>query len=588
MASTYRYRTPDLYFEKPTVVHRELKRAPIDATAFLGFTTRGPVNEPVRITTWKGFEAVFGGFDPAYLLPQTVFSFLSNGGREAVVVRIAKQDAGDGGARCSETTLRDLYGRPTLVVRAKDPGRWGDRVKVRVGRASRPPKTRLLAPLAAGATEAEVELTRGFEPGAVLRIAHGARNEYVTLTEVAHKRLRWDTKHALQAAYDVEHAEVQGVELQVQVTSPFGFEIHDNLAYAPDHPRCFATVINQRSNTIQVERLATRSPAPYDHPQAEVEVALRGGEEGVSKVTPAEFMGVDRGLGDRTGLFVLEDLEDVGLICLPDLQTAFERGAFKSREDIAAVQRAAVDYCERVKTAVAILDVPKGFDPDQALDWRQRFDSKYGALYYPWYQVQNPLQRGGVMLSPPCGHITGLTSQLDQSEGVHVAAANRMLKDVIGLERDLNKDVIDYLAPEGVNCSRLYPGRGIRPWGVRTLSSDASWVHLNVRRLFIQVQRTVLEGCEWAVFERNAPETWKAIERQISGLLYGMWREGMIVGRIPEEAFYVKCDAELNPPEVREAGELYCDIALAPVRPAEFIVFRIGQQAKDIITEETP
>jgi len=170
--------------------------------------------------------------------------------------------------------------------------------------------------------------------------------------------------------------------------------------------------------------------------------------------------------------------------------------------------------------------------------------------------------------------------------GVHRVAANLPLNGVIGLERELNKDLLDWLAPEGVNCSRNFRGRGIRPWGARTLASDRQWVHLNVRRLFIMIERTIAEGCEWAVFEPNTPRTWKAVERQVSAFLYKLWKEGMLQGEVPEQAFYVRCDESLNPPEVRDAGEFHCEVGLAAVRPAEFIVFRIGQMAKDIITEE--
>ncbi|MBL4845457.1 MAG: phage tail sheath family protein [Planctomycetes bacterium] len=581
------YQTPDLYFQRDSeaqvAARGPLSRAPIHATAFLGFATRGPVGRPLRLTSWSSFEALYGGFSADYLLPQSVFSFFANGGREAVVIRCGETE-GEDAASCAALTLRDLYGRPTLRIEAKDPGGWGRLIKARIQGGSRPPRTRVLGALSRGAHEAQVKLTKGLEPGAVVRISDGARSEYVTLSEVGRKKISWSKKEALRASY--EEPNVEGVELQLTVVSPFGFEIHDNLVFGLGHSRSFEEIVNARSSVVTVRSLGSRTPAPFDLPQAELEQALVGGSDGASGAGAADFLGTSTGLGERTGLQALEDFDDVGLICAPDLQTAFERGSMTLNE-FEATQRAIVDFCERRRFHVALLDVPRGFDVDEARDWRDRFDSKYAALYYPWFKVQDPTGvSGATRLVPPSAHIAGLTAKTDLEVGVHRAAANLVLKDVLGLERKLGKDYIDLLAPEGINCSRSFRGRGIRPWGCRTLSSDTAWAHLNVRRLFIMVQRTIAEGCEWAVFEPNEWNTWKAVERQINSFLYDLWREGALQGDVPEDAFFVRCDEALNPPETREVGELHCEIGLAAVRPAEFIVFRIGQQAKDIITEE--
>jgi uncharacterized protein len=582
------HRTPDLYFEKQTGAAArkgKLERAKIDVTAFLGFTVRGPISKPVRVTSWKSFEAIFGGFTTDYYLPQSVFAYFANGGREAVIIRVARAD-GEAAAQCARVVMKDLYGRNTLKVVARDPGQWGNRIKVRLAAASRPSRTSLRMPLAKGATEATVDITRGFEPGAVVRISEGPRQEYVKVESVERRKITWSKKEALRGEYtDLTQAVVETVEVQLTVQSPFGFEIHDNLVFDPRHPRALVKVVNERSTVVRLEDMASKTPAPFNHPQADVDETLAAGTDGVGQATPGDFIGRDDGLGNRTGLLALEDHEDVGMICLPDLQSGLEKGEFKDDADIEAVQKAVVDYCERVKTCVAMLDVPKGYDVDQALDWRSRFDSKYGALFYPWLRVTNG-GGSGTRLVPPSGHVAGLTANVDDEHGVHRAAANLVIKDVLGLERELTKDQTDVLAPEGVNCFRAFRGRGIRPWGARTISSNELWAHLNVRRLFIMVERTIAEGCEWAVFENNTWDLWKAVERQISAFLYQCWRDGMLVGTVPEQAFFVRCDDQLNTAETREAGELHCEIGIAAVRPAEFLVFRIGQQAKDIITEE--
>lgn len=584
-AELKKYHTPDLYFERQRDEKKRrsgLERASIDTTAFLGYATRGPIGTPIRITSWKSYETLFGGFNAEYLLPQAVFSFFCQGGREAMVLRVGRTTGPDA-ARAASVTLKDLYGRPTLKLSARDPGKWGRSIKVNVSSASRPPKTHIVGTLEKGATEAFVGFTKGFEPGATVRISSGARSEYVRVTEVKRKRICWDAKQGLRGVY--EEASAEGVELKVTVTSPFGFEIHDNLVFEKNHPRDLARVICENSNVIEAEDLGSRTPAPFNMPQADVEQALGGGSDGSAEISPSDFQGT-ADLQERTGLFALEAYEDVGMICLPDLQTAMDRGAL-SEQDFEAVQHMVVDFCERWKMSVAILDFPRNFGLEEARDWRDRFDSKYAAFYYPWIVAQDPEGNGaGTQLVPPCGHVAGLTSYVDNEYGVHRAAANLVLKNALGLERLLTKDIIDVLAPEGINCFRNFRGRGIRPWGVRTVSSDTAWQHLNVRRLFIMVERSIAEGTEWAVFEPNTWDTWKTVERQVSGFLYRMWRDGMLQGSVPEEAFFVRCDEALNTQETRDAGEFHCEIGIAAVRPAEFIVFRIGQQAADIITEE--
>ena len=372
------------------------------------------------------------------------------------------------------------------------------------------------------------------------------------------------------------------------MASEDAFEIHDNLVFHPAHPRSLVRTVNAASRLVALEDLRSRTPAPFGHPVPEVEHALATGRDGSAAATPADFLGRDAGPGGRSGLVALDDVEEVGLVCAPDLMWALEqRRGFKDERDVEGMQRALLDFCERKKTCFAILDTPKGLDADAARDWRAHFDSKYGAIYFPWLKVLDAASpRKTVRLVPPSGHVAGLFSRTDQRQGVHKAPANDTLNDVIGLDKDLAKDVTDVLAPEAVNCIRALRGRGIRVWGARTLSSDRQWEQVNVRRVFIMVERSIAEGSEWAAFENNDWSLWKAVERQVSRFLTGIWKEGMLRGEVPEEAYWVRCDEEQNPPAVRDAGEFFCDIGIAVVRPAEFMIFRIGQRTKDIISEE--
>jgi phage tail sheath protein FI len=228
---------------------------------------------------------------------------------------------------------------------------------------------------------------------------------------------------------------------------------------------------------------------------------------------------------------------------------------------------------------VAILDPPPGLNAQQVREWRTdkaRYDSKYATLYWPWVKVFDPLQ-GQAAFVPPSGHLAGIWARSDDTRGVHKAPANEVIRGAIDLELLITRGEHDQLNPQGINCVRAFPGRGIRVWGARTLSSDPAWRYLNVRRLFNYIEESILEGTQWVVFEPNDMALWERVKRTINAFLVRVWRDGALFGATPQEAFYVKCDAETNPSEVIDAGQLVVEIGIAPVKPAEFVIFRIAQ-----------
>jgi len=238
----------------------------------------------------------------------------------------------------------------------------------------------------------------------------------------------------------------------------------------------------------------------------------------------------------------------------------------------------------KAKGARHVVDVvcPPGLTPQQVKDWRMNeagYDTKYGAVYYPWIKVANPLGNGEGMLIPPSGYMAGIYARSDTERGVHKAPANEVVRGAMAVEMQITKSEQDILNPIGVNCIRAFPGRGIRVWGARTLSSDASWRYINVRRLFNFVEKSIELGTQWVVFEPNDMDLWERVKRDIKAFLTRVWRDGALFGATPAEAFFVKCDEELNPPSVRDAGQLIIEIGIAPVKPAEFVIFRISQWA---------
>jgi Phage tail sheath protein FI len=266
------------------------------------------------------------------------------------------------------------------------------------------------------------------------------------------------------------------------------------------------------------------------------------------------------------------------MIAVPDLMSAYQRGAI-DLDAVQAVQMAMITHCELMGDRMAILDPPPGLGPQQVKEWRMDkagYDSKYAALYYPWFSVVDPLSGKNIPV-PPSGHMAGIWARNDDSRGVHKAPANEVVRGALGLATQLTKNEHDLLNPVGINCIRAFAGRGIRVWGARTLSSEAEWRYLNVRRLFNYLEESILNGTQWVVFEPNDDALWARIRRTISAFLVNEWRKGALFGLTPDEAFYVKCDRETNPAEGIDAGQVVCEVGVAPVKPAEFVIFRLAQ-----------
>lgn len=276
----------------------------------------------------------------------------------------------------------------------------------------------------------------------------------------------------------------------------------------------------------------------------------------------AKYIGKDNGPGTRTGLKALEDIDEVNIVVAPG-------------QTDPAIQDAVLSHCENMRYRFAVLDAPEVIEKGGVDKITKPRDSKYGAYYFPWVEVYDPTK--GNVLQPPSGFMAGIFARNDGERGVHKAPANEIVRGALGLKYGITKGEQDLLNPKGINCIREFPNRGIRVWGARTVSSDASWRYVNVRRLFNMVEQSIENGTQWVVFEPNDPRLWKRVTRDISAFLLRLWRQGALFGKSPEEAFYVKCDEETNPPEVIDAGQMIVEVGLAPVKPAEFVIFRIGQ-----------
>jgi phage tail sheath protein FI len=332
-----------------------------------------------------------------------------------------------------------------------------------------------------------------------------------------------------------------------------------------------ATVVNAKSTLVTV-RVVKAGIVPKAGTYS-----LAGGEMKTVALTVSDYKGDPAA---RTSIGGLEAVEEVTMLAAPDLMTSYGNGEL-DLAGVQAVQMAMYEFCERNRYCFAILDAPPGLSPQQVKEWRlsANYDTRYAALYYPWLQVADLSGAGSMCLVPPSGHVAGVYARSDTERGVHKAPANEVVRGATGLAVQVTKGEQDVLNPLGVNCIRSFPGRGIRVWGARTLSSDPAWRYINVRRLFNMIEESIERGTQWVVFEPNDPDLWARVRRDVRAFLSVIWRSGALFGATQDQAFYVKCDEETNPQETRDLGQLIIEIGIAPVKPAEFVIFRISQWA---------
>lgn len=299
------------------------------------------------------------------------------------------------------------------------------------------------------------------------------------------------------------------------------------------------------------------------------------------------------GGSQRQGVDCLEEVDEVAIVAAPGFADPASYEALLGHCEKMQDRFAILDSRERVDSVESLTKVAQKSAGGEESDGKtgakalrpRNSDGGYGAFYFPWVLVSDALNRAKTAVVPPSGHIAGVYSRTDSARGVHKAPANEPLRGVLGLSYQVTRAEQGILNPAGINCIRYFSGSGIRVWGARTLAPGSSeWRYVNVRRLVNMIKESIVEGTGWAVFEPNDRTLWKSVERDIRAFLRLLWQDGALMGATPEQAFFVKCDAETNPPEVVDAGRLVTVIGIAPVKPAEFIVFRIGQWAGGVET----
>jgi uncharacterized protein len=358
-------------------------------------------------------------------------------------------------------------------------------------------------------------------------------------------------------------------DLTVTPKKPFEEEIFRNLSLESVHARFAPSAV--RSKLI---RIMTPVPPPLNTllgrqaKDGDITITRNGTEVDLNALNVDHY---------KEGLKALDKVDEVNLVCVPD-------AAALHSDQAKEIQRAMIDGCVAIQDRFALLDSRPGADSENVEQQRKdvQSDRGFAALYYPWLEVRDPTSVATpplTMFIPPCGHMAGVYARTDQERGVHKAPANTEVRGILGLERLLSDGEQGPLNLKGINVLRIFPGSNtVVVWGARTTVDPAisDWLYVNVRRLLLFIEESIEEGIRPAVFEPNAPPLWKALKRTITQFLTQVWRDGGLFGDTPDQAFRVRIDEGLNPPSERARGRLFIEIRVAPVRPAEFIVVRIG------------
>ena len=584
------YLAPGVYVEETSFRANTIEGVGTSTTAFVGPTRRGPVGERSELLTSLGdFERVYGSLQnlalsdvatPAWrtnFLAHAVRAYYDNGGRRLYVVRAASGGVAAEAPLISPLPVAELD-RVTAVARSR--GATGNgRLSFRATARTASPRTLDNAPegsLAAVSTD-------GANPG-----------DPPVVTHFRKLGAAWQASGgaALVVTPGIR-AELLG--LTVEFSDADGFsQTFDELGYGSAHPRYIGTVLAEvpasRADALQnlvalrigtgidafeLQAAIAALPALPGDTEGRRFITLTGGSDGAAPVA-----GADTVVGTYNhALAQLVGVEDVSIVAAP---------GSSAYADAAAVQDALITHAERRRAyRIAVLDSLPLQTPDQVRAARARIDSRYAALYYPWVVGANPLAVPGrddiprEISLPPSGYVCGIYARNDTERGVYKAPANEVVRGALRFETDINFPTQEMLNPLGVNCLRYIAGRGMRVWGARLASSNPEWKYVSDRRYFNFLEASIDRGTQWAVFEPNGERLWTNIRQTISDFLLNEWQSGALLGSSVEQAYFVRCDRSTMTQNDLDNGRLVCLIGVAIIKPAEFVIFRIGQKTAD-------
>ena len=539
---------------------------------FLGVTEKGPHNgAPVLITSFSSFVRTFGGylseneFGEYRYLAYAVNQFFTNGGSRCFVKRVVPSDA------AFAHNAEDDSVAP-IVIYAKNPGVWGNKISIKVVPASKS-KTQILEMIeTSNDVKFRVKNASGFLAGDIVVFDDKKTKVYNKVTSVDGNILTFENTFDASVV-DTSILPVKTIatcEMDIEVKYDTIVETYEGCSLNIESPN-FVTQKMATSELVMVEAKVTDEiVAPYKlisgNEDGEFLISLFDGKNGTkSALSSVDYMGEDKGPGERTGIQAFIDNNEVSIMAVPGVTDP-------------AVELTLVAHCENLGNRFAILDIPRNKKTvGDVMTHRDMFDSTYAAMYHPWVKVVDPLTKNTIAI-PPSGSVAGIYARTDNSRGVHKAPANEIVSACVGLDCNYTTGEQDLLNPKGVNLIRSFPGQGIRVWGARTVSSNGLWKYVNVRRLFIYIEETIKASTNWVVFEPNDAVLWMRTKRTIEIFLTDVWRSGALAGASESDAFFVNVGPETMSQGDIDAGRLICVIGIAPVKPAEFVIFRITQK----------
>ncbi|HEY6814618.1 MAG TPA: phage tail sheath subtilisin-like domain-containing protein [Croceibacterium sp.] len=564
------YLAPGVFVEETSFRAKSIEGVGTSTAAFVGLTSRGPragqPGDPVPtlLTSFVEFERIYGGVDDLRISDKPVVNYLAhaaraffnNGGGRLYVARVLA--AGNKPAAGTVNPSAGADKKVKFAARTSGGARIGGteaNFRVVIGES-------LLT------TTKKLALKQ--QPGTMVKTPSGANAfEYYVLGAPEAEGPKFKDL--------AEGAACELVTLHAEVYDPSGLVYEaSGLGLAPTHSRYIGSVMgaappqlrDRLTNPVAIEIESKVAPAELREALAKANLELKGGVDGTG--SPA---------GYEEALNVLLALEDISIIAAPGLST-FDAIA-------ADVHQKLIGSAEKGRAyRIAVLDTPPNKEPGEIVDLKGKIDSTKAALYYPWISVANPAAatdptQPQIIDLPPSGHVAGIYARTDIQRGVWKAPANETVTGAIGLQRAVSFGEQERLNPLGINCIRALPNRGIRVWGARTISSDPEWKYVNIRRYFLYLEASIDRGTQWAVFEPNGERLWANVRTTISDFLYNEWINGALLGTTPKEAFFVQCDRSTMTQNDLDNGRLICLIGVAAIKPAEFVIFRIGQKTAD-------
>ncbi len=630
------YLAPGVYVEE-IPGQKSIEGVSTTVTGFIGPTRFGPTEgDPELLTSYLDFANIYGGVDQLSFqgvgaqdnyMANAVRAFFDNGGTMLYVVRVFGRsnplDLNEGKAWTSIGSLAPL------TLRARFPGQAGNMRIVFAVRASPNLLTGSVGSARANGLAAnDVVYVHG--SGSIASGLYDVGADGTTISQGG------GAAHAI-GSLDPTQARIFRIGISVRVQRNGQFETEETWTDISPSPlgrnaltTMFTSMPDSRERQLTIpfaiegvapnttgaaliaqvfgnDFVANTLPASLDPPapgslpgslpqrrptlaDLEVSYTLSHGSDGVPP-TPTDYAGqeafrdpVTEQLRPASGLEALADIDEISIVAAPGATYGYSGGNVARVDQI--IQEI-ITHCQvRMKYRVAVLDSPNDMVISEVQGFRGKFDSTHAALYYPWPRIVDPTDTAGrrEIVVPPSGFVAGVYARSDVAHGVSKAPANEVALGAIDLELLLNKSQQDILNPLGINCLRFFPNRGFRIWGARTISSDSDWKYINVRRYFAYVEHSIDKGTQWAVFEKNDDATWANVQRSVYDFLYNEWRNDALLGAKPEQAFFVRCDRSTMTQNDLDNGRLICLIGIAPIKPAEFVIFRIGQFTADATT----